>query len=206
MTFERFYSIVRPHKAASFNTVKKAQITTVCYFVFFTIFNVPHSFLTDVDGLRCVPWGKADNLFGQFHFYSEMVIAFILPFVLLLIMNCVIINTLRNRSNIRSESQGQGQTNRAKSSENQITVTLLVVTFSFLLLTTPLYLVFIYLTTFGMGTTPKEIATFYLIYQVGEKSFYTNFAINFYLYVISGQKCRTDVAKMFRKTQQAKVT
>ena len=29
MTFERFYSIIRPHKAASFNTVKRAKIIIV---------------------------------------------------------------------------------------------------------------------------------------------------------------------------------
>ena len=98
-----------------------------------------------MDGLQCVPWGKGDHWIGQLHFYLEMTIDFILPFVLLLTMNCVIINTLRNRSNIRSEVQGQGQsegqTSKARSSENQITVTLLVVTFSLLLLTTPFYLV-----------------------------------------------------------------
>ena len=122
---------------------------------------------------------------------------------LLLIMNCVIINTLRNRSNIRSEIKGQGQsegqTSKARSSENQITVTLLVVTFSFLLLTTPFYLVFIYLKLFGKGRTPKSFATFYLIYQIGEKSNYTNNAINFLLYVVSGQKFRTDVFQLFFK-------
>ena len=201
MTFERFYSIIRPHKAASFNTIRKAKITIVCIFVILTIFNIPHSFLSDVDGLRCVPWGKATHPIGKFHFYFEMIIAFILPFILLLLMNCVIINTLRNRSNIRTESQGQGQiegqANKAKSAENQITVTLLVVTFSFLLLTTPFYINFIYLTSFGMGSTPRGFAIFYLVYHIGEKSYYTNYAINFFLYVISGQKFRTDLVKLF---------
>ena len=116
-------------------------------------------------------------------------------------MNCVIINTLRNRLNIRSESQGQGQIegqpNKTKSYENQITVTLLVVTFSFLILTTPFYIIFIYLTSFGMPSSPRGFATFYLAYQIGEKSNYTNNAINFFLYVISGQKFRTDLAKLF---------
>ena len=130
-----------------------------------------------------------------------MTIAFILPFVLLLIMNCVIIKTLRNRSNIRSEIQGQGQndsqTSKVRSSENQITVTLLVVTFSFLELTTPFYIIFIYLTSFGMGSTPRGLATFYLVYHIGEKSYYTNYAINFFLYIISGQKFRTDLIKLF---------
>ena len=31
MTFERVYSIIRPHKAASFNTMKRATITIFCY-------------------------------------------------------------------------------------------------------------------------------------------------------------------------------
>ena len=42
MTFERFYSIIRPHKAASFNTVKRAKIIIVGIFVFsfsFTVHN-----------------------------------------------------------------------------------------------------------------------------------------------------------------------
>ena len=130
-----------------------------------------------------------------------MTIAFILPFIFLLIMNCVIINTLRNGSNIRSEIQGQGQNegqlNKTRSSENQITVTLLVVTFSFLVLTTPFYIIFIYLTSFGMGSTSKGLAAFYLVYHIGEKGYYTNYAINFFLYIISGQKFRTDLVKLF---------
>ena len=32
---------------------------------------------------------------------------------------------------------------------------------------------------------------------MGEKSYYTNYAINFFLYVISGKKFRTDLAKLF---------
>ena len=204
MTFERFYSIILPHKAASFNTVKKAKMTIVCIFVIFTLFNIPHLFMSDMDGARCVPWGKGAYFFGQFYFYIEMVIAFILPFILLLIMNCVIIYTLKKRSSLiisTSELQGQGQnegqTKKAKSSDRQITTTLLVVTFSFLLLTTPIYVLFIYNMSFRMVNTPKGFATFYFIYHLGEKSYYTNYAINFFLYVISGQKFRTDLVNLF---------
>ena len=204
MTFERFYSIIRPHKAASFNTVKKDKITIVCIFVFFTLFNILHLFMSDMDGARCVPWGKGTHFIKQFYFYIEMVIAFILPFILLLIINCVIIFTLKKRSSLiisTSELQGQGQnegqTKKAKTSDRQITITLLVVTFSFLLLTTPIYILFIYNMPFRMVNTPRGFATFYFIYHLGEKSYYTNYAINFFLYVISGQKFRTDLVNLF---------
>ena len=55
-----------------------------------------------------------------------------------------------------------------------------------------------------MGSTPKSFATFYLIYQVGEKSNYTNNAINFLLYVVSGQKFRRDLAKLFQRRPKQK--
>ena len=46
MTFERFYSIIRPHKTASFNTFKRAQITIACIILLSILFDVPHVFMT----------------------------------------------------------------------------------------------------------------------------------------------------------------
>ena len=40
-------------------------------------------------------------------------------------------------------------------------------------------------------------AGFHLFYHVGEKTFYSNNGINFFLYVISGQKFRSDLIKIF---------
>ena len=41
MTFERFYSIIRPHKAASFNTVKRAKIIIICIVAFSALYSLP---------------------------------------------------------------------------------------------------------------------------------------------------------------------
>ena len=58
MTFDRFYSIIRPHKAASFNTTKRAKITISCV-VFESIFiNIPHWFVTGHDEWLCLPFGN----------------------------------------------------------------------------------------------------------------------------------------------------
>ena len=139
MTFERFYSIIKPHKAASFNTVKRAKITILCIIIFFMIFNIPRLFLGKIEGLQCLPYGQGSTFWSQFYFYTEMIISFVFPFISLLFMNSVIIYTF----------------------------------------------------------TPKGKAIFFLVYQVGEKSYYTNYAVNFFLYVISGQKFRTDLMKLF---------
>ena len=178
MTFERFYSIIRPHKAASFNTVKKAKITIISIFVFFTLFNVPHSFLSEMDGLRCIAWGKKTHILGQFYFYISMIVAFILPFTLLLVMNCIIIHTLKSRSNLsisrsplpgQGQSQGEGQAGKSKNPDNQITVTLLVVTFSFLALTTPAYFNLVYLIVVGNGEHPKRVCHILSLLPSGRK-------------------------------------
>ena len=53
MTFERCYSIIRPHKAASFNTVRKAKIIIVCIIIFSILYNIPNLFFSTDVGTRC---------------------------------------------------------------------------------------------------------------------------------------------------------
>ena len=96
MAFERFYSIIKPHKAASFNTVKRAKITIVCIVIFSIICNCPHMFVTLKVGKNCVPFGPSTQYrWGQFYYWLSLIIHFFLPFVLLLFMNSVIIHKLR---------------------------------------------------------------------------------------------------------------
>ena len=157
MTFDRFYSIIRPHKAASFNTVKRAKTTIICIVIFSIMYNVPHLFISTNEGLQCVPYGKGMQYAqGQFYYWLSFAVNFALPFVLLLIMNCFIIHTIRNRAKLKNiqslrekgQDQGQcrGEGQKLKSSETQVYVILLLVTFAFLILTTPAYVLFIYMT------------------------------------------------------------
>ena len=212
MTFERFYSIIQPHKAASFNTVKRAKIIIVSLFIIFHLYNLPYLFISTVDGLQCVPWGKISNVIGQIYYYLQIFLAYIFPFVALLAMNCVIIHTLRTRSfgTLKSEgnvqasvqSQKDGQVSKMKNSEKQIYITLLSVTFGFLLLTTPSYVLQLYTVFVGTGNTQEDYAQFYLFYQLGEKTYHTNYAVNFFLYVISGSKFRADLMKLFVRQKE----
>ena len=63
MTFDRFYSIIMPHKAASFNTIKKAKLSAMCIAIASTTYNIPHLFLTSNVNWECVPYGmQGENL------------------------------------------------------------------------------------------------------------------------------------------------
>ena len=130
----------------------------------------------------------------------SFVIAYILPFVSLLTMNSVIIHTLRRRpsSLVISYEQGQdqGQVTQMKQSERQIYTMLLLIIFGFLFLTTPSY-VWLLCATFYKNNTSFFIAGNQLFSQIGVKTVYTNNAINFFLYVMSGKKFRSDLKKLF---------
>ena len=215
-TFERFYSIIKPHKAASFNTVKRAKITIVCIILFSVTFNCPHFFITSERGKECIPFGKArSSIIGQFYHWFSMVLNFAVPFVLLLTMNSFIIHTLRNRpqlTNLRSQNQGQcegqspgeGQTPKLKSSEMQVYIILLLVTFGFLILTTPAYALFVYMMFYNYEKSAFSFAEFNLFYSVAQKTYYTNYAINFFFYVISGKKFRSDLINLFKFSKHKK--
>ena len=47
-------------------------------------------------------------------------------------------------------------------------------------------------------TSAKDIALIYMLHSTGEKCYYTNFGINFYLYVISGKKFRSDLVTLLK--------
>ena len=162
------------------------------------MFNIPHLFITSHDGARCLPYGtNMQYLHTQFYYWVSFTINFALPFILLLIMNCVVIYTLRNRS-VKNVHQGQGQSHKIKSSESQIYVILLLVTFAFLILTTPAYIVFLYIMFADFHRSPNDFAGFYLFYNVAQKAHLTNHGINFFLYVISGGKFRTDLVNLLK--------
>ena len=207
MAFERFYSIIRPHKAASFNTVKRAKISIIIIVVVSTLYNIPQLFMT-VDSVRnCLPWAKGGSYFGEIYYWSYNIINFILPFLLLLIMNSVIIYTLLTRavpnvggSEVQGQSRGQneGQTSKVKNAENQIVIMLLLVTFGFLILCTPSYTMLVVSRYVNIEQSPEFFAGYYLFFSIGQKTYYTNFGINFYLYVISGQKFRSDLIRLLK--------
>ena len=73
---------------------------------------------------------------------------------------------------------------------------LLLVTFAYLCLNIPVRILVIYL-NFSSGHTPHYYAGLYLAYQVEEKIYKTNHAINIFLYVLSGKKFRTDLKNLF---------
>ena len=47
-----------------------------------------------------------------------------------------------------------------------------------------------------MKSLPQTFAGYYLFGEISSKAYYTNYGINFFFYVISGQKFRTDLVRL----------
>ena len=200
MTFTRFYSIIRPHKAASFNTVKRVKITIACIAIFSIACNFPHASTTINVNWECIPFGNAmGRPYGEFYYWFSLVIQFVIPFVFLLIMNSFIIHKIRTRKNLTNDLKSS-----VKSSELQMFAMLLLVTFAFMILTTPGFSLFLFGMLYDFLKTPKRFAGYYLFYHVAQKLHVTNYGINFFLYVISGNKFRTDLKNLFRNSERCK--
>ena len=212
MTFARCYGIIMPHKAASFNTMKRTKVTIFCIIIFSVLYNSPHMVTSSNQDWQCLPYGEASVMskkYGSLYYWLSFIIHYALPFVLLLSMNCIIIHTIRSSAKFRikldrtpenigeGQGQNQGHIPKTKSSENQVYIVLLLVAFGFLILTTPGYLLFLFIMVVDFQTSPKVYAGFYLFFNVAQKLHYTNHGINFFLYVMSGQKFRRDLMKLF---------
>ena len=205
MTFDRLYSIIAPHKAAAVNTVTRAQFTIILVIILTFLWTLPQLFLTDNIEKDCIPYAKATSTVSQLYIWCYTAFIFPIPFVLVLTMNSIIIHILRKRSRSlfkRSEgNQGQGQNDdqisKMKSSNRQTFTMLLLVAFAYLFCSMPLFIFGYVRLSVDFNQTAEDMALAYLLNSVGEKLYYTNFGINFYLYVISGRKFRSDLGKMF---------
>ena len=170
--------------------------------VFYTI--LPTSLYPLTQG-NCNAYGKAiKNSYGQMYYWFSFTLNFALPFILLLIMNCYHTHPAKTlgKSTKRSEGQVQTEGQGMKNTERQITIMLLSVTFGFLILSTPGYIMLFYTNYIDVRKSAYTFAGYYLFYNVGQKTYYSNYGINFFLYVISGQKFREDLGKLVKCQKQ----
>ena len=144
-------------------------------------------------GFDCIPYGTGlQYVYGEIYYWLSFVVNYAFPFVALLIMNSVIIHTIRNRLKLSATNEPQ-----LKTSDKQIFMILFLVTFSFLVLTTTAYMLLLFNMIVDFNKSAKYKAGFSLFYTVSQKTWFTNNAINFFLYILSGTKFRKDFLHLF---------
>ena len=154
-------------------------------------------FIGQADGESCIDNKYYNSILGDIYHYSTEILVFPIPFLSLSVMNGLIIFTLMKRSQqFSTESTLDGKGQKQKNTERQIIITLLSLTFAFLILNIPIRILMFY-NNFHQGDSPYYFASLHLFFNIGEKCYLLSHGINFYLYVISGQKFRNDLKRLF---------
>ena len=204
MTIDKYIAIKWPHRAATYSTPRRAKMIALRLFICVLIYNTPHLFLSNIVGVQCFAYA-INSLITRVYSWFSFVLNALIPFTLLIYMNCVIVRTVqqslemfKNNNSTPGRAGNQGIETRQKnlkSAENQLTIMLLLVTTLFLILLCPTYIRFIYL-SFVQMDTPLKYANSMFFYKISFKLYTTNSGINFFLYCISGQKFRNDLKEI----------
>ena len=136
----------------------------------------------------------------------------ILPFVIICILNCLIVHKVvlsRRMRRLLPGSSMSGSTNnnggtgsgnnRSANNESsaRVTIMLLTISFTFLVCTLPMNVTLVHRAILGFDTMSlKEVSQYQLSRTVSELLMYTNHSINFYLYLLTGQKFRQQLISM----------
>ena len=203
MTFDKFFAIKFQHRSVSFSTVKRTKMVIVGIFLFCVIYNIPHISLTKLFlGPLCT--GYVGKSWVSIYSWFSFAINNVMPFCLLLTFNSTIINEIRSRNKffrnrtVNSQTgKDEGKKENMKGIERQLSLMSIMVTTAFLLCMTPVYIRHILNSLINWKASPHRFAQFVLFYAFTHELYYSNSAVNFYLYCISGSKFRNDLFKLF---------
>ncbi|ESO90695.1 hypothetical protein LOTGIDRAFT_163961 [Lottia gigantea] len=211
MTIERYLAIRFPLKAPGWFTIRKARVAILVEVLVVVSLDC-HNFFTramietdDGNSTICSPSGETNAYFlGKIWPWIDSVWYCYLPLACLCILNVFIISNIRKagrfqRQMTQSSTTGSEGRNKAKNNsgkERQITVMLLLVTFCFLILVGPMAMIIIIEKYYWVRVTPYEQAVYHLVRTVLNNMMYTNHALNFILYYISGQRFREQMQQI----------
>ncbi len=157
-------------------------------------YNVPNYFIFDklLGYNYCIIVGSEWH--ASLYKWANQVVGFGLPLISILIMNVMIIVTIR-RSTKSVLTQETVQSNRAGIENQLIKMTLMVALVS-LILTMPVYVTYLYVSEYTPGST-KEIVLNRLLLYLFTDLFKLNNEVNFLLYFTISSRFRKDVKELF---------
>lgn len=203
VVFERFLKIKFPLKYMRFVTIPRCVRVIVIVMVILGGIDM-HLLITngikfDKNETKCTSLNADYLYYDEYVFiWVDMTFVSILPFLLMISMNAVMVNVLRQSREFRRHSVPNTMTmNRMNRFDKRLTTMLLVTSIYFLfttLLISIYYIVDTYKKSKGNYTAAvKEISwTILYLFQ------FTNYAMNFILYTLSNKRFKKKLLEVFR--------
>ena len=203
MTVDRTIAIRWPLKVGDYCTVKQARVVILGATAFCLAYNVPHLFMTQVLANNTCTGFTLKNKWVEAYAWISSTLNCFVPFVMLITLNTYLIRAIRARTrkvqahdvlpDVASIAQAPTTkkiTRTRHSMERQLSVMLLLVSFMFLALTVPQYVRYMTYLVVNPEADPDTYAQYLFAYHFSNKLFFTNNALNFFLYTIGGSKFR----------------
>ena len=114
MTIDKYIAIEWPHKAPIYSTPEMARKTRIVILICVFIYSIPHLFLSEMVNKACLEYTQVGIFTKLYSWLSFSANAFV-TFVMLLYMNCVIVQRVRNSRKMfvgnepHGNNQGQGE-------------------------------------------------------------------------------------------------
>ena len=199
MTFDRWIAVCHPLKASAICTRHRAAVTTFTLAVFSLVFNLSHIFTTKKIYGVCTGYAIG-GLFSVIHSWFSIAIYAVIPFILLMIMNVMIIKSIRTSSVFQGTSSFKGKpvgsVNSSKHHDRQLTVMLVTVSFVFLLLTLPQYGRLVAGKIWNYRASQRDYDIYLVVFILTNRLLVLNSAINFFLYCLGGSRFRKDFVSL----------
>ncbi|CAH1801158.1 unnamed protein product [Owenia fusiformis] len=207
LSVDRVITVYMPLRAKLVCTRIRAVIVSLCILITLMLINGHYLFTVGyfikIDNGRvrfegnCYFVDGTKTFHTKYWFWIDAFVASLVPFSLLTISNVMIIIQLIRASQRRRQTM---QAVSSSSSDNQtrsLTIMLICLSITFLILTGPVVVHFIVDKSLNGPAGPHERAKTHLNSAIVFCLMYTNNAINFILYCVSGKKFRSSLVDVF---------
>ncbi|XP_070183383.1 probable G-protein coupled receptor B0563.6 [Littorina saxatilis] len=207
MTAERYLAIRFPLKAMRWFTARRAKQAVAGVLLLTLLLNAHHLVIRRMtwnDYLKedtCTLTGSSQQIhtYGLVWPWIDGSIYCFIPFISLVVFNVLIVKHMRQSRKFRwsNTRQSSDHSTRQGDPNRQITMMLLMVTCAFLVLVGPVATMLLVERYLWIRTSPREKAVYHLVRTILNNLSYTNHAINFLLYCLSGNRFRQEFIQLF---------
>jgi hypothetical protein len=200
LTVERFISVRFPLKARTICTLKWTYVALLVMFICSFALNLQFYFILTLDNNgRCNLTARM-AWYGDISHWIDMFVYSLVPFVVIVFCNCSILSKVIQSRIERKKLQQSERSSEAKSTHAHLTsMTYMLTTVSvvFLILTLPTTIQLVVYEQLRPRTA-KQYVVYALMHTTTNLLSYTNSAINFILYCVSGTQFRREVYNLFQ--------
>lgn len=218
MTIQQAVSVVWPHKVRLLVSGRQAGTYAFVLFLLCALSNAHILYghtLGDQESGQIVGgvYQFASDNYREFFYtvwsWVDMSVSVLVPFALVVAANAVLIQIISWSMKDMRISFAAGNSRAFRSRETRassMTVRLIGASVAFLLLTTPLCVCNVMLATLSSeeDNDVTQVAASQLTFTITMLLWYTNYAVNFYVYCLSGRKYRRECAQVLRCTSTTK--